>query len=300
MLRARCLPANGTTAQAQLKVIDRELERVRQASPAFRKLAPKPVVRPQSSANQTPYWAIIREPVNPAPFKGLQRTRPINGPSKLQLRVQHSLTNLYRNEGQLMDKQIASSPPRLLRHSSSSSSSSLFGSSQSLSRPASASAFGAPSRHLGEGPWANSLADLQVQVQTSAPAHRQGTEDDEEGLDWRQKRALRLKKKKAAQRALLHGDDDEAAEDYTWHQKALAQTQRAHSATHLPTGSHWSGPTMEPPPVLPQFIHHKPRPTTAELLSPSKTKPSSPMMRRSSSIARTSSSGRTSPSRFSV
>ena len=102
--------------------------------------------------------------------------------------------------------------------------------------------------------------------------HGKGGNDDERGLDWRQKRALRNRKKRASQRALLHGDDDDAADNIGWHHKALAMTRNAQSSTLLPTGSSWSG-KLEPPPMLPQFIHGKPRrPMTT---SPSKERPGS-------------------------
>ena len=79
-------------------------------------------------------------------------------------------------------------------------------------------------------------------------------------------------KRGASQRALLHGDDDDAADNIGWHHKALAMTRNAQSSTLLPTGSSWSG-KLEPPPMLPQFIHGKPRrPMTT---SPSKERPGS-------------------------
>ena len=201
-----CLPANGITAQAQLKIIDRELERVRQASPAFanwlqsqwfdHKVLPiKLLIGPsfesrstqlhsKASTNKTNQWPIQVAAASP-----------------------HSLTN-FTARGQLMDKQIASSPQdccdtarRPLRHRSLAVVSPIQTRSAQLLVPITS---------FGRG----SVAPLEIckSSPNEAPAHRQGTEDDEEGLDWRQKRALRLKKKKAAQRALLHGDDDEAAE----------------------------------------------------------------------------------------
>ena len=88
MLRARCLPATGPAARAQLQVIDAELDRFHRASPAFRGTqAPKPVVRPETPEEQIPYWALIREPVSPSLGSGIRRTMPINGPSKLQQQV---------------------------------------------------------------------------------------------------------------------------------------------------------------------------------------------------------------------
>ena len=107
--------------------------------------------------------------------------------------------------------------------------------------------------------------ELRLQAIGMRP-HAKGGGDDERGLNWRQKRALRIRKKKETQRALLHGDDEDAANDNAWHHKALAMTRNAQSSTLVPTGSAWS-PQLERPPLLPQFMK---RPATA---SPAKQRP---------------------------
>ena len=302
MLRGRCLPANGPAAREQLHIIDREIDRLRRASPAFHRTTHGQVRRPTTAVNSTPkdptpYWALIREPVGSAPFAGLRRTRPVNGPSKLQLRVNASLKKLYNEHASQMNEEIASSPPRPARSSLTTPSASCYppSSSSSLLRPHSASALSLVPlgmMSLEEGPWPGSAAELQAAAARRLAAqqaeqanehglrlqavgvltHGKGGNDDERGLDWRQKRALRNRKKRASQRALLHGDDDDAADNIGWHHKALAMTRNAQSSTLLPTGSSWSG-KLEPPPMLPQFIHGKPRrPMTT---SPSKERPGS-------------------------
>ena len=286
---SRCVPAIGYRARQQLRIIDRELERVRRSSPASpRKVAHAATsaeaeagsdqrreskqgsslgMRPASAHPRSKITAanLIREPVELSPI-GIVRTRPVNSPTRAELQVRAAIQGVYRSHTTLLadvKAQVASSPPRPPSALKSSFSSPSI-TSEWRNRPSSAP----PAADLPpEGPWSDAAAPRRLLA--PRPLLRGGLSTgsvamlllqdvdqvDDESLTWQQKRAVRARQKKAKQRAVLAetGDDPNAdgADGMAWHGMALKAARNAHSATVFPAGSR---PEAEPPlPMLPVF-----------------------------------------------
>jgi hypothetical protein len=228
LLRSRCVPALGQRAREQLRAIDKELARVRGSSASElglgRNAAVPANVNPQSAPDLDPpclpgpsdpkRHVHIKPVVAPVAIETAAtqpRMRRTN-PALVREQVQAALRTVYRGQARNLDFQIASSPVRAVASSPDLS--------RANHRPVSA-----PMPKMAEGPW----LEPPVMLFMGRAARRE--QDDEEHLDWRQKRALRRRQKEQRQRQLLAetGDDGNDAAFAVVHDLAVRSAWSAYT-----------------------------------------------------------------------